>query len=908
MFRFSGGLNGVSTKFYIGQAYADFAQYGLLLEGAGSNGLVDSLTSQGQAWGSAGTPVAGANGVYLSAPNCAVQIGNLPCDIAQDNAIRIDQYGNRLDINALRCVTYNTQNNNSPAILIADSGTNAANAVYLGGPPNLSGVYVGPLRNARNGILTMGAPAGTVASPGLSVGSTNSGLYQPSSTTLATSVAGIEVLRATSSGGVTLGAAPGNHALEVATPASAANRVLVSGAVTGSAPSIAAQGSDTNVALSLAGKGSGAVQASANGGLALKVDAAAASPVNYLGARAAATGGTPLLYSAGTDANVDLQLTAQGSGLVRAVTAPGADSSTAIATTAWLTAKLGANGGIATLDGSGKVPTAQIPASLLGAVVYQGTWNASTNTPALASGVGTKGYAYKVSVAGTTTLDGVGAWVVGDWVIFDGTAWDKIDGNPSEVTSVAGRTGAVTLAVADISGAAPLASPSFTGSVTLPSWTTAGRLASPAAGTVGYNTDLARFDHYTGAGWKQLVRLDGDTMTGALLANSAGGGNVARVAGAAAGSPVVIGVDPSSADPNLGVVIGNPLGTGGVSLQPPDSAYLFVSATIAAGGTGYVVGDVLTLSGGTTGGTFPAAAKAKVSAVSSGVVTAVTMQAQGSYSAAPGSPVSTTGGSGSGCTLTVTWGRNPGPLGANAVDLQTYRSAATQAASGAYSEVLGGQNNTASGANSELLGGLSSTASGTNAIAGGSSAQATGNTAVALGSGVVANGNYSIALGRSSSAHGLTGALVRSAGAIASTGDAQSGEYILSGRSTGGAAVRLTADGSSAGSANVANLPNNTAWSTTLVVTARDQTTGGSYHWAWNYLYLNRGASAATVTMTTSGPSFSSLGTQTGTPASGSLSYNPDTTNGGLNLTFTPVSGNTNTWDIVAVLRTAEVQ
>lgn len=36
------------------------------------------------------------------------------------------------------------------------------------------------------------------------------------------------------------------------------------------------------------------------------------------------------------------------------------------------------------------------------------------------------------------------------------------------VNSVAGRSGAVTLAVADVSGAAPLASPTFTGTVTIP--------------------------------------------------------------------------------------------------------------------------------------------------------------------------------------------------------------------------------------------------------------------------------------------------------------------------------------------------------------------------------------------------------------------------------------------------------
>jgi hypothetical protein len=40
-------------------------------------------------------------------------------------------------------------------------------------------------------------------------------------------------------------------------------------------------------------------------------------------------------------------------------------------------------------------------------LVYKGTWNASTNTPTLASGTGTTGEFYIVSVAGTTNLDGI---------------------------------------------------------------------------------------------------------------------------------------------------------------------------------------------------------------------------------------------------------------------------------------------------------------------------------------------------------------------------------------------------------------------------------------------------------------------------------------------------------------------
>lgn len=113
--------------------------------------------------------------------------------------------------------------------------------------------------------------------------------------------------------------------------------------------------------------------------------------------------------------------------------------------------------GLATLDASGKLLTNQVPTALVGALQYQGTWNASTNTPALVSGTGTKGQYYKVSVAGTTPLDGQAQWSVGDMVVFDGTTWDSIDGLTSEVTSVAGRIGAVVLSNTDISGLGTLA-------------------------------------------------------------------------------------------------------------------------------------------------------------------------------------------------------------------------------------------------------------------------------------------------------------------------------------------------------------------------------------------------------------------------------------------------------------------
>ena len=110
--------------------------------------------------------------------------------------------------------------------------------------------------------------------------------------------------------------------------------------------------------------------------------------------------------------------------------------------------------GVATLDAGGTVPLSQIPASIQGGVSYQGTWNAATNTPTLSNGVGTKGYYYVVSVAGSTNLDGITAWNVGDWAIFNGTVWQKVD-NTDAVTSVNGYTGTVVLTQTDISGTVP---------------------------------------------------------------------------------------------------------------------------------------------------------------------------------------------------------------------------------------------------------------------------------------------------------------------------------------------------------------------------------------------------------------------------------------------------------------------
>ena len=79
-------------------------------------------------------------------------------------------------------------------------------------------------------------------------------------------------------------------------------------------------------------------------------------------------------------------------------------------------------------------------------LVYKGTWNAATNTPTLASGTGTTGEFYIVSVAGSTNLDGITDWQVGDWAIFVEVGatdtWQKIDNSQSITGS--GATNKIT--------------------------------------------------------------------------------------------------------------------------------------------------------------------------------------------------------------------------------------------------------------------------------------------------------------------------------------------------------------------------------------------------------------------------------------------------------------------------------
>lgn len=126
----------------------------------------------------------------------------------------------------------------------------------------------------------------------------------------------------------------------------------------------------------------------------------------------------------------------------------------ALATKINLTEK-GASNGVATLDATGRVPYSQLPES---AMEYQGTWDASTNTPTLADGVGTNGDFYVVSAGGTVNFGTAASprnvtFYVNDRVIYDGNThqWARLPAG--EVRSVNGHSGDVVLTASDVGAA-----------------------------------------------------------------------------------------------------------------------------------------------------------------------------------------------------------------------------------------------------------------------------------------------------------------------------------------------------------------------------------------------------------------------------------------------------------------------
>jgi hypothetical protein len=279
--------------------------------------------------------------------------------------------------------------------------------------------------------------------------------------------------------------------------------------------------------------------------------------------------------------------------------------------------------------------------------------------------------------------------------------------------------------------------------------------------------------------------------------------------------------------------------------------------------------------------------------------------------------------------------------GIYSVDLQTFRSAATEVASGTYSVIGGGYRNTASNNYATVGGGYQNLSSGLYSFTSGYSNTATdqgatslgydnastaiaatsagsGNivsaqSAVAIGFQNTVSGNYGAAFnifnvisgahsfgtGRGSKDFGIEGRVVHTSRSIAVVGDSQTSKMTLNNSTTDDTTTVLTTNAGAASTVNQLILQNNNSIRFKGYIVGRKSGTTDTAAWDIDG-FIQRGASAATTTLIVS-----NVTVVDNTPAWGTPTLAADTSNGGLKVDVTGLAGTNIRW--TAFLQTAEV-
>lgn len=279
-------------------------------------------------------------------------------------------------------------------------------------------------------------------------------------------------------------------------------------------------------------------------------------------------------------------------------------------------AEVGNPSGVASLDGSGKVPVSQLPNSVM---EFQGSWNPSTNTPTLIDGTGDIGDVYWITVAFAGPVAGLSDasminFQIGDLVIYNGTVW-QLTTPAAGVSAVNGAQGAVTVnAINQLTGdvittaasgsqskASSLVATSNSTLTSLPSLTSAVTLASIGTITTGtWNGTATSGSSFitSGVTYTTPAGITTNTKFKFTLVGAGGGGggssNANRTGsgggGGATGILQISGLSPST---GYTIVIGAG-GAGGIGLG--------VRAGVAGGNTSITIGATTYTAGGGAGG------------------------------------------------------------------------------------------------------------------------------------------------------------------------------------------------------------------------------------------------------------------------------------------------------------------
>ena len=504
------GANGVTTKFYLNNLYADFVTYGVWIDAPGVTGQIANATTQHNDFTAPGTSLPGSTGLLIDTTGVSVQIGNWRTQLAQSSGLTVRQSGNRLDIASLAVNGFDNLNDGSPAISVADSGGATTNVVNILGQPNFTGGGTGPAVNIGNAAVARAALMNL--------------------------------------------------------PGGAVNEPRLYAAASGNPVSLAPVGPDANVDLYVGAKGStGSLRLRAQNSTVVRLDSPGPGDTDLLfrSATAAVSGiaesasanADILLSSKGPTSSVRLQSqgitslrTASpgpgdsdlyvlgGSGAVSLI-AEGAPASVSLSL-----ASKGSSGQVALQSNGGTVLVADSPGP-------------GTSDLRIRSGAGAVSLTVEDAAANANLVlnpKGSGTVVVPTLAISDNsanaasTAWVKSLGylTSAPVATVAGRIGAVTLTVGDVAGAAPLASPALTGVPTAPT-ATGGTNSAQLATTAFVGAAVTAAGAYTlpaaTASTLGGVRPDGMTIANSsggisvvfgTVANTAAQGNDSRITGA----------------------------------------------------------------------------------------------------------------------------------------------------------------------------------------------------------------------------------------------------------------------------------------------------------------------------------------------------------------------------------------
>ena len=236
-------------------------------------------------------------------------------------------------------------------------------------------------------------------------------------------------------------------------------------------------------------------------------------------------------------------------------------------------------------------------------------------------------------------------------------------------------------------------------------------------------------------------------------------------------------------------------------------------------------------------------------------------------------------------------------------------------ASNTKATAIGGEGVQATGFAS-LAFGDGSRSTGTGATSLGMDAEATANYGLAIGGGTRASAIESVAIGRNANASGRNsfalgylplalqdGKYCYASGTFSSASDAQTGTFVLRSDTTDATSEALTTNNAAAGTTNQVILPNNSAYSFSGTIIARQQASAGSEYASWEIKgALLRDGSAATTVL---GNGIKNKLYASAGASAWDVSLTADTTNGGLAITVTGAAATNIRW--VATVNTSEV-